>query len=696
MYLTPDTDPDRLSRLALPDRRSAENRRELERLANICTPRSVDVSVSFTEREASCRPADSGDDGDDGSRSGQRAGAKHRQRRGSSAGPLVTESYVIRLPTERIEQGRTDMHPRRWDRRVQVGLLFHELGHVLYSDLQRFGEWRSHIAPEWEELFRTVYNAAEDGVVEAQMAAEFDVGEDFVVLNDAFAQRELRRHRAYADLFDDGGETAGARSGADGERARETNARSGGSPLTPSTPGPTPGPGAPGAARPDGPPLEYTVKEALGIGLLDHGFGDSGRFEALLDPADERLAVRNDRHDVLAELRPAIGEYMDRMFAEPDGTRRVDLAAAFFRTVRPTLEPLPPAQLQAGQRRAGRPHDAIPVAITDPRPADRLPGLAVGQGEDGGRRSGDRTGRGTGPGREVLPGRLDRGTVRRAERSIRGDDASRALDDSDPLRQEAERLLELVRESEELDRVGIPEPEPGSGDRERWETAARDAQRLSAALETQLRRERRATRSGGHRVGSLDSRRVVDVRRGSSRVFERVERGPEKDYSCLLVLDRSGSMSGAVEAAEDATARLAVAMNGVGVDVSVLSVHQSLPWLELPFGGTPGDHVDRLLSGRVGGSTPLSAALTIARERVRTGRGHEPLVFVVTDGAPNDEERYGAVLDACNFPVFGVYIDEGDGAAPDHAEFFDRLVVTDPDAVGTTLTQLVRTLFRQG
>ncbi|WP_254830643.1 VWA domain-containing protein [Haloglomus salinum] len=688
MYLTPDTDPGRLSRLALPDRRSAENRRELERLANICTPRSVDVSVSFTEREASCRPADTGDE-DDGS--GSRTGAEHRQRHGGSAGPLVTESYVIRLPTERIEQGRTDMHPRRWDRRVQVGLLFHELGHVLYSDLQRFGDWRSHIAPEWEELFRTVYNAAEDGVVEAQMAAEFDVGEDFVVLNDAFAQRERRRHRAYVDLFDDG-EPAGAGSGRGGDPAREPGARSGGSPAGHSGTGP----GAPGVASRDGPPLEYTVKEALGIGLLDHGFGDSGRFEALLDPDDEALVVRNGRHDVLVELQPSIETYMDRMFAEPDGTRRVDLAAAFFRTVRPTLEALPPAQLQAGQRRAGRPHDAIPVAITDPRPADRLPGLAADQGEDGTRRSGDRTGRGTGPGREVLPGRLDRGTVRRAERSLRGDDASRALDDSDPLRQEAERLLELVRESEELDRVGIPEPEPGSGNRERWETAARDAQRLSAALETQLRRERRATRSGGHRVGSLDSRRVVDVRRGSSRVFERVERGPEKDYSCLLVLDRSGSMSGAVAAAEDATARLAVAMAGVGVDVSVLSVHQSLPWLELPFGGTPGDHVDRLLSGRVGGSTPLSAALTIARERVRTGRGHEPLVFVVTDGAPNDEERYGAVLDACNFPVFGVYIDAGDGAAPDHTEFFDRLVVTDPDAVGTTLTQLVRTLFRRG
>jgi hypothetical protein len=702
MDLTPDTDPARLSRLAIPARCSAESRRDLKRLANICTPRAVDISVVFTDEEASCRALDTDDDGEESDGDGADDAVDAESNGGADAdtsdaatgaGPgtggsavPTAAAYEIRLPTERVEQVRTDMHPRRWDRRVQVGLLFHELGHARHSDLERVDAWRATLDPPWSGLFRRLYNAAEDGVVETQLAAEFDLRDDFLVLNDTFAALEQRGHRTFVERFH--------------------------------------GPGA---------PLTYTVAEALELGLLDRGFGDSGRFAAIRAPGDGDHIVRDGRGDVLARLEPVLDAFMTRMLAEPDGTRRADLAAGFLLTIRPLLADLSRAQLGSGQRPTARPQDAATAAVGDPAPADRLPGVdgggaAVTAGglpaTVDGTTDGVPFGRAQAAATDVteamaapradeptaddtddvinsdgtaVHGRLDEATVRAAAERLRDGDGRR-LDEggTEPLEREARELLDAVREHDAVDRVRVPEPPSGAADRARLTAAERDAAALETALESQLRRERRAQRRGGHRAGRLDSRRVAAVAQGSERVFERVERGGKKDYSCLVLLDRSASMSGAaVAAAERAAARLALAMHGVGVDASVLSVHDGAPRLDIPFGADPREHADRLLAGAVDGSTPLAPALTVARERVADGDGHEPLVFVVTDGEPDDIDAYRSVLAACNFPVFGVYLRADAGAAPDHARHFDRLVVTDPDNVGRTVADLARTLLRR-
>lgn len=150
---------------------------------------------------------------------------------------------------------------------------------------------------------------------------------------------------------------------------------------------------------------------------------------------------------------------------------------------------------------------------------------------------------------------------------------------------------------------------------------------------------------------------------------------------------------GPVRTAENAVAQLAAALYGVGVDVSVLSVWKGRPCLELPFGGDPGDHVDRLLTGRADGGTPLASLLTVARHRIAYGAGTVPFVVVVTDGHPDDETAYADALERCSFPVYGVYLSgerDGDPA------FFDRLVHASPDDLGRTLRRLARSFFARG
>ncbi|MCU4744205.1 vWA domain-containing protein [Natronoglomus mannanivorans] len=624
MHLTPETTDVDLAGLSTPTRASEERRRELERLAALCTDREVDISVMLDETRALCRPTD----GD--------------------------RSYEILVPTEQYEQVSTALPPRVWNRLVQIALLFHELGHVHYSDFEHFGTHRREIGGRWRELFQMVYNAAEDGVIETQMANEFSVRNDLSLLNVALSDAADTRHRRFVDLFDL--ETA------NGE-----------------------------------PVLTYTVFEALSIGLLDRGFVDSGRFDAILNETNDHRVVRDGREDVLVEFEPNLDAYVATMLSEPDGERRVDLAVDFFETVRPYFESLPPLQARRVQTAAIRPQDVRGVVGWRAIPADRLPDEEAATRhveesdsgtfsiEVGGQEADGETG--TRP-----PGKIDDGTL---EQRVRRHSSGRGLgagSDRSPLEREAARMLELIADDEmDLKEAIVVEPDESGGDRERWAEAKADSRKLTADLRTQLRRERRPRDRRGRRFGQLDGRRLVTATQGRQRVFARREPGREKDYTCLLVLDRSGSMHGEpIETAEAATARLVISLFAVGVDVSVLSVWRGHPCLEVPFGGDPSDHVDRLVTARANGGTPLSKTLEIARTRLFRGRGTVPFVIVITDGQPDDPSRYREQLDRCSVPVFGIYIDS---EANDDAEFFDRITYTDSNSVGQTLERLVRRLF---
>jgi len=629
MHLTDETNTADLAALSMPERASNERRRELERLASLCTDRDTTVTVTLDDDRALARPD---------------------EERG-------TDAYEILIPTERYEQLGTDLPQGLWDRSLQVAFLFHELGHVYYSDFDRFGDCLEATDGRWRDLFRTVYNTVEDGVVETQVANEFNVTGDFVLLNEVLVARADRRHRQYVDLFD--------------------------------------------LDTVEGVPVQsYTVFEALAIGLLDRGFVDSGRFEAIVDPTDDRRVVLNGYRNALVDLVPAMDDYAADMLAEPDGTERVDRAREFFETARERFESLPPLQNGRVQTAPVRPADARPRDDWGVAPADRLPDQATAtEHVTGDRRTGTLAqSSGTARGSPVEerdrrpPGQLEVEAVRRVARRRTRAQASRSTTGRSPLEREARRLLDVVHDDgSDLEDVVVVDPADDGGDTDRWASAVDRSQKLEADLATQLRRERRPRDTGGHRVGRLDGRRLVAATRGTQRVFTRRESGTVKDYSCLVILDRSGSMEGPpVRTAETATAQLVRALFGVGVDVSVLSVWEGYPCLELPFGARPANHVDRLMTERAEWGTPLSTAIEVGRARLDRGQGSYPFVVVITDGEPDDPARYRTQLEKCTFPVFGIYV----GSDPEsHTDFFDRVVHTGADALERTLQRLIRTLF---
>ena len=217
-----------------------------------------------------------------------------------------------------------------------------------------------------------------------------------------------------------------------------------------------------------------------------------------------------------------------------------------------------------------------------------------------------------------------------------------------------------------------------------WPDVKRQGRTLADILEQRLQEERRSRTRRGLTRGRIDSRALPQVRLNNPRVFRQEETPDEKDYVAALVVDRSGSMSRQIHAAEQAATALAFALEEVGIETLVVDLCGSSPRLAKPASVDVESKLDALLSGQTSGGTPLAETLRLARERLEE-RGGNPFVVVVTDGQPSDQQAYLEELGRVQFPVLGVYLTFSAGgrtALPSDvrqsAALFDRrVIVTD-------------------
>lgn len=226
----------------------------------------------------------------------------------------------------------------------------------------------------------------------------------------------------------------------------------------------------------------------------------------------------------------------------------------------------------------------------------------------------------------------------------------------------------------------------------RWQSVLRDATRLARRFRTRLQEQQRDVERSHRRRGAFDRSRLVAAARGQSTVFTQKEEGDDKQYTCIVVVDRSGSMdNGAVTAAETGALTTAVALETVGVSVTILDLYDSEVRLIKTHAEETREARNRVLTKRASGGTPLTDALSLVRARFQDAEN--PFVIVVTDGQPDDTETYTAELDAATCPILGVYL-----ATPDQPDrrpvesdrsYFHRLaVVEDWSSLDRRLQQL--------
>jgi len=268
---------------------------------------------------------------------------------------------------------------------------------------------------------------------------------------------------------------------------------------------------------------------------------------------------------------------------------------------------------------------------------------------------------------------------------------------ADDYERAAERVKETVAEIE-LDRIPVRQPPAGEwGGSDRWREIRRDGERLGRIFDQRLQNENQSEQQRGRRRGQVDPRSLPKLARKDPRVFRSNDRPDEKEYAIVLVLDRSGSMSGTVQVAERAVATLALALESVGVETCLVEMYRSSARIAVPFTVETADVPEALLTGETSGGTPLAEVLEIAREYSAQTDGN-PAMITVTDGKPSDEAAYFEQLRQTSFPVLGVYVDLSARTQRraierhnESAAYYDqRRIVVDPDELTQTLEQLAQ------
>ncbi|WP_299331661.1 VWA domain-containing protein [Haloplanus sp.] len=667
----------------------------------------------------------------------------------------------ITVTTRAFDQPATEFRRRAFDLAVQEALVVHEMGHLRYTDIDGFHDLLATVDPERRRMFSRIWNTLEDGAVERQLRRRYAVATELEVLNANLFEpgpfgREMtdgddRRfsffHAVVCGLADmaiyDSGRFRALQDDATGLRMASLRDRRVLETVVPTMheavaevvtePDPTArnkriltfwrslveamdgstvsGTGASELADlvdADGTvrvgqtgrqPAGRRVTDAAtlpetGAGAPLPGKPDdtAGGFGQHVQPARD-LARESVRREVGRQITSATG-------SDADGTDDHE------RTATPADTEDSGGGGAGTSPGEGTPADGFDAATTDDwLDAQSHPGAGRLPGQSRAGVAGDTESDGN-PDPDPTPTETDAGSeggeLATAFRERYNEELATEVTELEEAQARLDALEAYVRALDAAGAEGlgldVVTAADNDGDTERWRTVQRDGTSLARRFRNRLREQQRDVEHRRQRRGTLDRSRLVAASRGHPDVFTRVQEGEDKRYTCVVVLDRSGSMDGgAVDAAETGALTAAFALESVGVEVTILDLHDST--VRLVKTGTEGvrETRNRVLTGRAGGGTPLSDALSLARARFIDAEN--PFVLVVTDGLPDDEAAYTAELDTVSFPVLGVYLTrpEGTDTRPVESDrtYFHRLaVVTDWSTVDQRLRRLAaRVLF---
>lgn len=97
---------------------------------------------------------------------------------------LDNEKMFITIPSDIPSQKVTNFEPSIWELLVQKTQLYHEIGHILYTDWPSFLDLWNSIDSEHENAYERWSNIAEDAAIERILTHRFDIEEDLKIKNE--------------------------------------------------------------------------------------------------------------------------------------------------------------------------------------------------------------------------------------------------------------------------------------------------------------------------------------------------------------------------------------------------------------------------------------------------------------------------------------------------------------------------------
>jgi len=280
--------------------------------------------------------------------------------------------------------------------------------------------------------------------------------------------------------------------------------------------------------------------------------------------------------------------------------------------------------------------------------------------------------------------------VRRRERRRAAAEERKVERDREQLKRELKRLQTVTESgSGSVNQIELVDQTDRPLNHETWSRIETKSQQLTGPLRAALRRTQQTNEQRGTRSGRLDSSLSRRLAINNLNVNKRSTAGEQREYTVIVVLDRSVSMRGQIEEAEVAAGGFVSALETIGVTTALVELYQDTARMVKPFQSPVESRRAAVANGAVGGSTPLTDALVLSRERVKHGN-HYPFLLVISDGLPNDKEAYLSELSATQFPVVGVNIASEGRAGREFDEYYNICRRADPTNVGEVLSNLTR------
>ena len=505
-----------------------------------------------------------------------------------------TDRVIINVRANIPDQCRTSLDVDVWDMMVQKTDLYHELGHVLYTDWPSFEKVLLNVVEDdHKQAFNTWSNLIEDAAIERMLVDRFNIESDLRVTNENLLH----------------------------------------------------------ANKPD---AMVSLAQAVSMALIEYKH-PTGWIDKLLNPGNDDFQFLTDeeRETFEDEIHPEIEARVPDIIDEPDPEKRNEMIGEFYEAIKDYFDDsITPGLDEDNSFNTPKDHEDLGDGSTgmnfdSPDDPDGTPDVD-------------------------LP---DPGDMKMPDVDKQQDYKNQAEDQKEQMDPDADieniekwgRVIDKEYEdgtSMTLDVVGDP-PENGSYDDATRQDAERLSQPLARELRQRLRHEQRTQKQRKKKSGKVDSKRVHKTQQGSTNVFQKTSDPDDKDYACMIVLDRSGSMRSQVSDAEKAAGGLAFALEDIGVEVGQLSFSGGDIMLEKDFGEDVEDAKKKIFRGYNSGGTPMSDALALARARLSIAGDHS-FVIVITDGEPDHRERYRDELHKCDFPVLGVYLNNNGEFGDDH------------------------------
>lgn len=579
----------------------------------------------------------------------------------------------ITIPGQEFDQPVTDYGRDVFDLMMQESLTIHEISHILYTNYRSFKRYFNKLEEPDNKLFKQVWNALEDGAIEQQVSQAYSVGSELKVMNaNMVEQTEFGTEQSNGDVI-------------------------------------------------------YTMHEAITTGLADLAIFDSGSLKKIMaDDTGHRLSTPDDQ-DTFEDFVPEIEDVVRDVLSTPKSKHRNKRIYQFFEKMQDVLDDSQIDGRQDMERGGegdgdGHPIEMMPDDTEGHTGQDKKDAYMLGDDQQMEDLDAQVSSSMPGGDESTEEFNQDSGSGEQGDDDSQDDDGFGSdVDTEDSLEEEYEDELENEWEQQAKEQDGIQQemdeavkfleaidggtsnsnsdwdpneveleiPEPRNDHlQERFSEAKRKSKGLENILKARLQSERETENLRNQRRGTFDSKRMVPAAMGSTRVFEQEIDLNKKDYDCVVVYDRSGSMNGRDEPLEVAGGMLAMALNNVGVNTSVIGLEGNDTVLELPFGAPVDSKKGHMFRSDTGGGTPLSKAVFLARHRLMQENSN-PFMIVITDGMPDTPSRYKDELMKCTFPVIGVHVNT-DVGTDEMSEYFHRVANVTSEDLSLKLKRLIQ------